>query len=290
MIRSLLLTSLTLSVLAAAPAAARDSRLVAHRYNAEEVVRIPGRAGVQTTIAFADDEHIENVAIGDSNSWQVTPNKRANLLFVKPLNARARTNLTVVTDRRRYFFDLLAAPGQHALYVLRFTYPDEPKQAARKELAGSLNEEEARAISEKPLPVPPPAGPAALNFAWTSKGDRNLIPARIYDDGTATFLAWNPGTPIPAFLVRDEKGDEGPVNFAVRGDVIVIDGVPGTIVLRSGKNTATLQNKGPARKVAPAPELAIAPAPAQSDALPVPSLPGANRQSASVPIANSGGE
>ena len=67
------------------------------------------RAGLQATVAFADNERIENVAIGDSNSWQVTPNKRANLLFVKPLAARARTNMTVVTDRHTYVFDLVTA-------------------------------------------------------------------------------------------------------------------------------------------------------------------------------------
>ncbi len=237
------------------PASARDTRLVTHRYNGDEVVRIEGRAGVQATIAFADDEHIENVAIGDSNSWQVTPNKRANLLFVKPLAARARTNLTVVTDRHSYYFDLVAAPGGNALYVLRFTYPDAPRAAgAQRGATGTMNETEAEALSATPLPIAAPADPAALNFAWRMKGDSKLIPARIYDDGAFTFLAWAAGTPIPAFLERNEKGEEGPVNFAVRGDVIVIDGVPATIVLRSGKNMATLEHKGPPRKSGAVPE------------------------------------
>lgn len=246
MIRSLFLAA---AVLAAAPASARDARLVTHRYNADEVVRIEGRAGVQATIAFAEDEHIENVAIGDSNSWQITPNKRANLLFVKPLAARARTNLTVVTDRNRYYFDLIAAPGSSALYVLRFTYPDAPKPAAASLANAAMTEEEAQALQAKPVPAP--ADPATLNFAWVTKGDSRLIPARIYDDGTFTYLAWAAGTPIPAFLERNAKGEEGPVNFAVRGDVIVIDGVPGEIVLRSGKNNALLSNKGPARQPRP---------------------------------------
>ena len=260
MIRHLVLASALL--ITAVPAAARDARLVSRVYNREEVVRIEGRAGVQATIMFADDEHIENVAIGDSGSWQVTPNKRANLLFVKPLNPRARTNLTVVTDRHSYFFDLVAAPGTNGLYVLRFTYPDEPRAAARTASAGAMSEEEAQAIAEKPTPAPPPADPARLNFAWTARGESKLIPARVYDDGTSTFLAWAAGTPIPAFLERNEKGEEGPVNFAVRGDVIVIDGVPGFIVLRSGKNAATLENKGPARQAAPLPEpAALAAAP-----------------------------
>ena len=250
MIRPLIAAAILLAF-ATAPASARDTRLVTHRYNGDEVVRIEGRAGVQATIAFADDEHIENVAIGDAGSWQVSPNKRANLLFVKPLTARARTNLTVVTDRHSYYFDLVASLGGNALYVLRFTYPDAPKAAtAQPAGTGGINETEAEALSTSPVPVPAPADPATLNFAWRAKGDSKLIPARVYDDGAFTFLAWAAGTPIPAFLERNDKGEEGPVNFAVRGDVIVIDGVPATIVLRSGKNSATLENKGTARKPA----------------------------------------
>jgi type IV secretion system protein VirB9 len=49
---------------------------------------------------------------------------------------------------------------------------------------------------------------------------------------------------MPAILIRDEKGEEGPVNFAVRDDTIVVEGVPATVILRSGKQSATLENKG----------------------------------------------
>src|SRR5687768_11873061 len=93
-----------------APALADDPRLVERLYDPAEVVRIEGRPNVQAAIRFAEDEHIENVAIGDSAAWQVTPNKRANLLFVKPLAERAATNMTVVTDRHTYLFDLVASP------------------------------------------------------------------------------------------------------------------------------------------------------------------------------------
>ena len=79
---------------------------------------------------------------------------------------------------------------------------------------------------------------------------RRLLPARTYDDGTSTFLAWPAGSPVPAILIKDTAGTEGPVNFTVRGDVIVVDGVPREIVLRSGKDNATLVNSGPAAPVA----------------------------------------
>jgi type IV secretion system protein VirB9 len=237
----------------AVPAMAADDRLSSRLYNSDEVVRIDGRAGVQATIAFAEDEHIENVAIGDSNSWQVTPNKRANLLFVKPLNPRARTNLTVVTDRRSYFFDLVAAPAARPMYLLRFTYPAEPKVQQARPAAPALTVEETLAARGKQ-----PVDPATLNYAWGAKGKTRLLPARIYDDGRTTYLTWSPGTPAPAILVKNDKGEEGPVNFSVGGDIIAVDGVPGLIVLRSGKDMATLEYRGDRRARANPSEVAAA--------------------------------
>lgn len=223
------------------PGKAHDPRLVEHRYDPNEVVAIPGRPNVQATIAFAEDEHIENVAIGDSNSWQVTPNKRANLLFVKPLDKDAATNMTVVTDQHTYYFDLIARPSAQALYELHFTYPDQPKQP---QLAQAASTTEMAAATD-PYSV---VDPAQLNFKWASQGAAKLLPAKTFDDGEATFLSWEAKRPIPAILIKDAKGVEGPVNYAVRGDTIVIEGVPRQIVLRSGDDVATLTNQAPVRE------------------------------------------
>ncbi len=250
-------------------AAVADSRLVTHEYKPDEVVKISGKLGVQATIAFDEAESIENVAVGDSQSWQITPNKRANLLFVKPLSAGAKTNMTVVTDRHTYFFDLVASAKASPLYMLRFTYAKEPGEAGtagpqalqqpalaalsasrrevledpdavREENLAALNEPERDAISQES--VVKPADPAILNFAWRRRGDSSLMPSRIYDDGKATYLSWTEDQSVPAILVRNDKGEEGPVNFAVRGSTIVIDDVPGIIVLRTGDESATLEN------------------------------------------------
>ena len=232
-----------------------DARLVQRLYAPDEVVRIEGKPRVQATIMFGDDEQIENVAIGDSQSWQVTPNKRANLLFVKPLSANATTNMTVVTDKRTYLFDLVASPRAKPLYMLQFTYPEEPEggaddvQLVAREEANALEVQAAR----DPYAV---HDPAALNFDWVGGGNRKLLPARTFDDGEATFLAWPAGTPVPAILIKDQDGTEGPVNFTVRGDVIVVEGVPREIVLRSGKDSASLTNNQPARlSLAPSTEI-----------------------------------
>lgn len=232
--------------LATAPAMASDARILTRLYKADEVVVVDGRAGVQAAIAFGDQEQIENVAIGDSSSWQVTPNKRANLLFVKPLGDRNRTNMTVVTDRHTYLFDLVAGISGTPVYVLRFTYPAEPK--AVRQLAGAMSAEEAQAAA-----MPPKEGAAAafapLNFEWRTAGARRILPSRIYDDGDATYLTWPARSGIPAILTRNEKGEEGAVNYAVRGDVLVLDSVPKIIVLRAGREMATLENQGQPRAV-----------------------------------------
>jgi type IV secretion system protein VirB9 len=266
MTRALLAAALLAATAIAAPASAEDARLVERMYDPNEVVRIEGKAGVQATIKFAEDEHIENVAIGDSQKWQVTPNKRANLLFVKPLTERAATNMTVVTDRHTYLFDLVANPATRTpLYVLAFVYPEEPEEVQQAELDGEVpigapTADEVAAATD-PYAV---LDPAELNFAWESEGDRQLLPQRIYDDGNATFLTWPAGTPMPAILIKDHKGDEGPVNFAVRGDTIVVEGVPREIVLRSGEDSAVLTNQGPVREP---PQAALAQAgPANAEA------------------------
>lgn len=260
-------TLLAAAALQSLPAAA-DNRLVERLYNAASVVRVEGRANVQSTIQFDADETIENVAIGDSQSWQVTPNKRANLLFVKPLADRASTNMTVVTSKRTYLFDLVASPAHRSpVYILSFTYPKEEAADGVKLADGTTaptpvpNADELAAANDAYSVI----DPATLNFAWAPKGKAGLLPARVFDDGWATYLTWSAGTPLPAILIKDFQGTEGPVNFSVRGDVIVVDGVPREIVLRSGKDSATLINNGPVRPlVQPVPLPAPAPAPVQA--------------------------
>ncbi len=243
---------LAASFVFACNAHADDPRLIEQFYDPGQVVHIEGRTKVQATIVFGADENIENVAVGNSEAWQITPNKRANLLFIKPLSPTARTNMTVVTDRHTYLFDLVASPRAQPLYVLRFIYPDEPE--AEPMLVENPNALELAAAGD-PYAV---IDPAQLNFEWARTGVAGLLPERAYDDGSATFLSWPADAAIPAILTKDSAGTEGPVNFTVRGDTIVVDGVPREIVLRSGDDSAMLTYQGVARVTAIDPDTAVA--------------------------------
>jgi len=56
-----------------AEAFAADARIRSQPYNANAIVQIAGRQGYETAIAFGADERIENIAVGDSSTWQVNP-------------------------------------------------------------------------------------------------------------------------------------------------------------------------------------------------------------------------
>ena len=232
---------LALALFSATAHAAVDPRLKSVHYEADKVVQVQGRLGYQSMIEFAQGESIENVAVGDSAAWQVTPNKRANLLFLKPLMGKAKTNMTVITDQRTYLFDLsVASSGNAPMYNLRFTYGAKPVPTAPQRLAyPSL-------LASAPAPVPA-AAPPKLNYDWKRKGDKEILPARYYDDGRALYLQWNAGAAMPALFERDEKGREGLVNYRTQGQFVVVDQVPETLVMRLGKKEARLVNRHPSK-------------------------------------------
>jgi type IV secretion system protein VirB9 len=220
-----------------AAGAAADHRIRSLAYDPEHIVQIIGKPGIQSTIEFGDDERIENVAVGDSNAWQITPNHRASLLFLKPLAPRSRTNMTVVTDRRTYMFDLVAGDKWTApLYALKFSYPnDKPPEvavktaeAAQSAAVPAASEPQALATADK------------LHFDWQSKGYGKLIPSRVFDDGSAVYLAWNKETPLPAILTMSEDRKEGPLSYKMSGEYIVVSPIPQNMVLRYSHRMAVL--------------------------------------------------
>jgi type IV secretion system protein VirB9 len=218
-----------------AAGATSDRRIRTLAYNPDQIVQILGKSGIQSTIEFAPDERIENVAVGDSSAWQITPNRRASLLFVKPLAARSRTNMTVVTDRRTYMFDLVAGDKwTTAVYALKFSYPnDKPVEAASQP---------AQQVAAATTPVQQPVTMTAdkLHFDWNTKGNGKLLPSRVFDDGSSLYLAWTKETPLPAILTVSEDRKEGPVNYRMSGEYIVISPIPANLVLRYGSRYAML--------------------------------------------------
>ncbi len=172
--------------------------------------------GYQLTVEFAPDERIENVAVGDSGAWQVTPNKRGDRLFIKAVGQGVTTNLTVVTDARTYAIELspLFGPLPTMAYTVRFRYAT-------------------------PAAVTVVANDAALGPGrYKLSGDKALRPSAIDDDGVHTYVAWGPDQTLPAIFAIDDKGNETLVNGMTRDGRFVIDAVANKLVFRIDRQTA----------------------------------------------------
>lgn len=208
-----------------------DPRIRTVVYNPREVVTITGQVGYQLVISFGTAERIENISIGDSLAWQVTPNKKADLLFLKPLDRQPSTNMTVVTNLRRYNFELIAAAPttrRAQTYDVRFIYPNEELAVA------------SAAIPE--TPVSDAAPPESWNFAYTYSGAKTNVPARVFDDGRFTYFQWPDSIDTPAVFVIGSDGKESLVNHTSKGRYFVVEQVASQFVLRSGSEVTQVFN------------------------------------------------
>ena len=127
-----------------------DPHVQSIAYEPEQVVSLRVALGYATSIQFGADERIENVVVGNSSAWQVTPNRRGDHLFVKPTQGATDTNLEVIKGRLEILEQLLLG--------LKTVAPQQP--AAKKK----------RADARKAKPKEP-KDKGGLVLAFTKAGD-----------------------------------------------------------------------------------------------------------------------
>lgn len=103
-----------------------DSRIKTYVYSPNEVFLLVLHYGFQSHIEFGKNETIETITLGDSFAWKITP--LDNRLFIKPMERNIRTNMTIITNKKTYQFDLVSkelesGDEKDLVYVVRFQYP-----------------------------------------------------------------------------------------------------------------------------------------------------------------------
>ena len=203
-----------------------DPRIRLAPYDPDEVYEIAGVLGYSLTLEFGEGERIENVAIGDSLGWQVTPNRRANLLFLKPMDARPGTNMTVITNLRRYNFQLSvrARPPRARSHLCR--------------CASSIR----RRSRPWPEPPPPPNRPGREPRLQRHRG-RTGTCRRGCSTTAMPPTSPSPKAPdYPAIFVIDEKRRKSVVNVSFRDGFLVVDQVAPGFALRDASGVALIHN------------------------------------------------
>lgn len=215
---------------------AYDKRVKFISYNHEQVVKLIGHYGYSTDIQFAPGENVTNIAMGDPDAWEVAPVE--NHIFIKPTGEQATTNMTVLTDRRVYTFDLSATGKKTGdmYFQVNFRYPQD--EAARR-----VAEEDSRRLKERMNEKAPNAW---TNWNYWVFGSREVSPWRAYDDGRFTYFKFSGNTSIPAIYIKHADGSEtllNPTMDSDHPDTMIVEKVAPRFVLRNGKYIANVYNE-----------------------------------------------
>ena len=114
-----------------------DSRIKTLIYNPNEIFRVVVHYNFQTSIEFEKNEEIKTISTGNSYAWQLTP--MDNRLFIKPLEDNILTNMTIITNKRVYQFEVQSKPysgyvDNELVYVARFYFPSPDEKIAYPEI------------------------------------------------------------------------------------------------------------------------------------------------------------
>ncbi len=241
--------SLAAALLCASPMAARadaaaDPRMREVVYTPGEVYRVAGAFRTATQIIFSPEETIRHAAVGDSVAWEVAA--EGAVLFLKPRERHAATNLLVVTERggesRHYAFELTArdaADRAAPTYQIRFRYPGDEQAAAAAAITRQADAVEARLVG---LELQRGALEGPRNLAWSAAGSTALQPSEVTDNGRFTVMRFPGAQTIPAIFEVGEDGSERLVPYDVRGEFVVIHGAPRMLRVREGRLVVCLFN------------------------------------------------
>lgn len=232
---------------------ATDSRVKTLVYNENDVYSLLTHYGYQCNIEFSPQEEIETISIGDRVGWQVIPAGRR--LFIRAMEEFARTNLTVVTNRRAYQFDLKSTsstvtPNEELVYVVRFFYPDDRKNR----LAPAPYSDDVAPITGIPVPVttPPviPSSPIApavqsssYNYNYTFSGPDHIAPTKLFDDGANTYFKFPGMSSPPKILMVLPTGAEAEVEAFQQGEYWVVRQVAPRFSVRQGSDVVCIYNE-----------------------------------------------
>ncbi|NSY51404.1 TrbG/VirB9 family P-type conjugative transfer protein [Agrobacterium tumefaciens] len=209
-----------------------DSRVTSVVYQPNNVVKVSATYGISTMIIFDEDEKFETISLGDTDSWQVAPSEKGNILFVKPIAKGVSTNMNVVTSKRIYFLELndYAPTDDRKVFGIRFVYPE-------KDLNASLRKEaEFRAANPNISNI----DKANVNIDYSFSGDSALKPSMVFDDGKKTFFKFKGR--VPAIFAVQSDFSETLRNFRKEGEYIVVDGTATQYTLRDGNQWTCIFN------------------------------------------------
>jgi len=174
-----------------------------------------------TTVELPRGEEIVSVVAGDTESFDFDAVPGGRAFVIKPKRAGARTNITVFSNRRTYYFAVQGSRNT-AFYSVRFTVPSDRS-----------NDRQGRVVHTR-----------SPNANYGANAMSSITPREVWDDGTFTFFRFRENGEMPTiFAVSD--GMERVVNSQVQRDGSVrVSGTSPYWVLRLGETETTIAALG----------------------------------------------
>ncbi len=212
-----------------------EKKFRSYVYNPNDVYRYLGHYTYQGFIEFEQGENISTISMGNPSLWLFE--QLGNRLFLKPVGEdNSETNMTVITDKRIYHFELYAKEAKDIndkdlIFVAKFAYPDEKDK--------NIVEFPKVAVSDEP----DMRDLSLYNFNYQYTGESTIAPIKVFDNGEFTYFQFaTKNAEIPAIFTVDAQGFESLVNFRSAGSYIIVERVSPQFTLRSGSDIVCVYN------------------------------------------------
>jgi len=215
-----------------------DARVRSITYNPADVVQIDTMIGISTLITVEQGEKFVSHSFGDPEAWEFT-NAGENY-FVRPKANDADTNLTIITNRRIYYFTLRYAPTSarnsgkgSAMYGVKFIYPEVVAKRAEVEARKAAV---AQRLAERR---------GDFNWKYSMSGDLDIAPTEGWDNGEFTYFRIPGNRDVPGFFMVDADGKESIVNrntIGASNDLVVLHKVNAKWIVRLGNRALAVWN------------------------------------------------
>ncbi len=210
-----------------------ESRIKIVNYMPNTVYKFVGHYLYQSIIEFALGEEIQSISMGTPTPWQVVPT--GNRIFIKPVEDDASTNMTVITNKRMYFFEMHAEEAESVAdnrlaFVLKFIYPDDMNFGS----VTHINQFQGPDLSH----------PELYNFKYAVSGEgKNIEPQLVFDDGEFTYFKFRDiNAELPAVFLVDKEGFEELVNYRIAHGYLIVERVASQFTLRHGGDILCVYN------------------------------------------------
>lgn len=212
-----------------------EKKFRSYIYNPNDVYRYIGHYTYQGFVEFEGGESVSTISMGNPSLWLFE--HLGNRLFLKPVGEdNSETNMTVITNKRIYHFELVAKEAKgindkDLIFVAKFVYPDEKdKNIMEFPKVAQSDQPDMRDLS-------------IYNFNYQYTGEQSIAPIKVFDNGEFTYFQFSrKSAEIPAIFTVDAAGFEALVNYRAAGNYIIVERVAPQFTLRNGSDIVCVYN------------------------------------------------